>query len=101
MRISDWSSDVCSSDLLPDLMTRLHSPTKSSSLGIGGVLLASMIYGVWQNGWLSTHELLITLFVFLTAPITPNRPENQTPDLRSLMPTPLPVFGWKKKKTSL
>src|SRR3546814_11841471 len=57
---------------LPDLMTRLHSPTKSSSLGVGGVLLASMIYGVWQNGWLSTHELLITLFVFLTAPITAN-----------------------------
>src|SRR3546814_6717390 len=50
---------------LPDLMTRLHSTTKSSSLGIGGVLLASMIYGVWQNGWPSTPELLITLFVFL------------------------------------
>src|SRR3546814_17054455 len=45
---------------LPDLLTRLHSPTKSRSLGIGGVLLASMIYGGWQNGCLSFHELLIT-----------------------------------------
>lgn len=57
---------------LPDLMTRLHSPTKSSTLGIGGVLLASVVYGLWHHGSLSTHELLITLFIFLTAPITAN-----------------------------
>src|SRR3546814_4816920 len=48
---------------LPDLMTRLHSPTKSGTLGIGGVLLASVVYGLWHNGRLSTHELLITLFI--------------------------------------
>lgn len=57
---------------LPDLMTRLHSPTKSGTLGIGGVLLASVVYGLWHHGRLSTHELLITLFIFLTAPITAN-----------------------------
>jgi multicomponent K+:H+ antiporter subunit G len=57
---------------LPDLMTRLHSPTKSGTLGIGCVLLASMAYLAWRHGELSAHELLITLFIFLTAPITAN-----------------------------
>ncbi len=56
---------------LPDLMTRLHAPTKASTLGLGGVLLASMGYTLKQ-GSLSWHELLITLFIFLTAPITCN-----------------------------
>jgi len=56
---------------LPDLMTRLHAPTKASTLGVGGVLLASMGYAL-VNGGGSWHELLITLFLFLTAPITAN-----------------------------
>ena len=56
---------------LPDLMTRLHAPTKASTLGVGGVLLAAMAHALTQGG-LSWHELLITLFLFLTAPITCN-----------------------------
>jgi multicomponent K+:H+ antiporter subunit G len=55
----------------PDLMTRLHAPTKASTLGVGGALLASMGLALKQ-GSLSWHELLITLFLFLTAPITCN-----------------------------
>jgi multicomponent K+:H+ antiporter subunit G len=57
---------------LPDTMTRLHAPTKASSLGVGGVLLASMAYAWFFMDKLSWHELLITIFVFLTAPITAN-----------------------------
>lgn len=57
---------------LPDLMTRLHSPTKSGTLGLGGVLLASMGYMLWHHDELSLHELVVTLFIFLTAPITAN-----------------------------
>ena len=53
---------------LPDLMTRLHAPTKASTLGVGGALLASMGLALKQ-GSLSWHELLITLFLFLTAPV--------------------------------
>ena len=56
---------------LPDLMTRLHAPTKAATLGVGGVLLASMLYAAMQ-GRLSWQELLITLFLFLTAPLTAN-----------------------------
>lgn len=55
---------------LPDLMMRLHAPTKATTAGVGGVLLASMLYAFLRNGELSAHELLITLFLFLTAPVT-------------------------------
>ena len=57
---------------LPDLMTRLHAPTKATTIGVGGVLVASMLYFLLFEGKLSWHELLITLFLFLTAPITAN-----------------------------
>ncbi|MBK5946667.1 Na+/H+ antiporter subunit G [Rhodobacter veldkampii DSM 11550] len=51
-------------------MQRLHAPTKAAALGVGGVLIASMLYFLLVEGSFSFHELLITLFVFLTAPIT-------------------------------
>ncbi len=54
---------------LPDMMRRLHAPTKSTTLGIGAMLIASMAY-FFFNGDPSVHELLITLFLFLTAPVT-------------------------------
>jgi multicomponent K+:H+ antiporter subunit G len=55
---------------LPDPMTRLHGPTKATTLGVGGVLIASMLFFIFAKGQVSFHELLITLFLFLTAPIT-------------------------------
>lgn len=57
---------------LPDTMRRLHGPTKATTLGIGSLLIASMLYFGTQHGQLSIHELLITLFLFLTAPISAN-----------------------------
>lgn len=55
---------------LPELMSRLHAPTKATTVGVGGVLIASMVYFLAFKGSLSIHELLISLFLFLTAPIT-------------------------------
>lgn len=55
---------------LPDPMMRLHAPTKASTLGVGGALIASMLYFYFEVGQFSFHELMITLFLFLTAPIT-------------------------------
>lgn len=55
---------------LRDPIQRLHAPTKATTLGVGGVLIASMIYFYAKTGTLSVHELLITLFLFLTAPLT-------------------------------
>jgi multicomponent K+:H+ antiporter subunit G len=57
---------------LPDLMTRLHAPTKATTLGVGGALFASMLFFWFQEGIFTIHELLITIFLFLTAPITAN-----------------------------
>ena len=53
-------------------MSRLHAPTKATTLGVGGVLIASILHSLVVEGRLSLHELLITLFLLLTAPITAN-----------------------------
>lgn len=55
---------------LPDFFTRLHGPTKATTMGVGGILVASMIFFAGQDGNLSLHELLITLFLFITAPVS-------------------------------
>ncbi len=55
----------------PDFFMRLHAPTKATTLGVGGVLLASMVLG-WARGEPAVHELLITLFLFVTAPVSAN-----------------------------
>jgi len=55
---------------LPDFYTRLHGPTKATTLGVGGIVVASMIFFSSHNDGLSLHELLITLFLFLTAPVS-------------------------------
>lgn len=55
---------------LPQMMQRLHAPTKASTIGVGSALIASMAYFGLIEGKISWHELLITLFLFLTAPIT-------------------------------
>jgi len=54
---------------LPDFYTRLHGPTKATTLGLGGLLIASMIY-FSSRGDVSLHELLVTLFLFMTAPVS-------------------------------
>jgi multicomponent K+:H+ antiporter subunit G len=55
----------------PDFFMRLHAPTKATTLGVGGVLLASIVLG-WARGEPAVHELLITLFLFVTAPVSAN-----------------------------
>jgi multicomponent K+:H+ antiporter subunit G len=57
---------------LPDTFRRLHGPTKATTLGIGSLLIASMVFFLLVRGQLSFHELLITIFLFLTAPIVAN-----------------------------
>ena len=57
---------------LRDTMQRLHAPTKATTLGVGGVLIASILFVYLDQGRLSLHELLVTLFLFLTAPVSAN-----------------------------
>jgi multicomponent K+:H+ antiporter subunit G len=55
---------------LPDFFTRLHGPTKATTLGVGGVVVASLIFFSAGERTLSSHELLISLFLFISAPVS-------------------------------
>ena len=55
---------------LPDFFQRVHGPAKASTLGVGCILFASIVYH-WVNGsGVHPREILITVFLFLTAPIS-------------------------------
>jgi multicomponent K+:H+ antiporter subunit G len=54
---------------LGDFYKRLHGPSKATTLGVGCVLVGSALWFAF-NGQPSLHELLITLFLFLTAPVS-------------------------------
>ena len=55
---------------LPDFFCRLHGPAKTATLGVGGVLLASLLYFSARDPGISLHELLILLFLFITTPVS-------------------------------
>jgi multicomponent K+:H+ antiporter subunit G len=55
---------------LRDLYVRLHAPTKATTLGLGGILAGSIVYMYQTQGYISINELLITLFLVITAPVT-------------------------------
>ena len=54
----------------PDIFTRLHGPTKSTTVGVGGVILGTILYLVVHGEHGAIRELLITIFLFLTAPVS-------------------------------
>jgi multicomponent K+:H+ antiporter subunit G len=55
---------------LPDFFTRLHGPTKATTLGVGSIVIASLIQSSASSGGLSLRELAISLFLFITAPVS-------------------------------
>lgn len=55
---------------LKDFYMRLHGPTKASTLGVGCILVASLLYFSYLKGGISVQEALITLFLFVTAPVS-------------------------------
>lgn len=55
---------------LPDFYMRLHGPTKASTLGVGGMVVGSLIYFSTRGEGLSLHEFLIVIFLFITAPVS-------------------------------
>jgi len=49
---------------------RIHAPTIGSSFGAGGILIASiMFFSILQSKPI-LHEVLITVFVVITTPVT-------------------------------
>ncbi|MGE7369474.1 monovalent cation/H(+) antiporter subunit G [Neorhizobium sp. NPDC001467] len=55
---------------MPTFYERIHAPTLGTSWGIGGIMLASMIYFTLSSQRLVVHEILIGIFVTITTPVT-------------------------------
>ena len=55
---------------LSEFFRRLHAPTKASTLGVGCVLVCSVAYHIFLGVDPQPRELLITVFLFITAPIS-------------------------------
>lgn len=54
---------------LPDVYTRAHATTKSSTLGLLCILAGTFIHFLHEHQLVSVRLLLGILFVFLTAPV--------------------------------
>jgi len=55
---------------LPDFFTRLHGPTKATTLGVGAMVLASAVYFTATQPGFSLHEIAVMVFLFITAPVS-------------------------------
>jgi len=55
---------------LPDFFTRLHGPTKATTLGVGATVLASAVYFTATREGVSLHEIAVMVFLFITAPVS-------------------------------
>src|SRR3546814_4605173 len=114
MRISDWSSDVCSSDLdVPYLDVLSESVNNPLRLAIGWAMIdpgslppVSIIIAYWFGGAflmgtkrLSEYrEIVVSHGAALLAPYRQSfRSEEHTSELQSLMRIPYAVFSLKKK----
>lgn len=55
---------------MPDVLTRLHGPTKATTLGVGALIVAAIVEAGAMRGVWSLRELTISIFLFLTAPVS-------------------------------
>lgn len=55
---------------LPDFYSRMHPPTMATTFATGCVLIASMLVSSALLQRPVIHELLITVFIVMTAPVT-------------------------------
>ena len=55
---------------MPDFFMRLHGPTKATTLGMASLLTGAMIFFSTTEAGLSVKEILISLFLLITAPIS-------------------------------
>src|SRR3546814_3749696 len=122
MRISDWSSDVCSSDLYPntdwyEILTRDWAPQQQHNLSVRGGSDRIKYYGM--VGFLDQRTMWVesggaykryNLQSNIDAKISDNlnlrfdisgRSEEHTSELQSLMRISYAVFCLKKKKIKL
>src|SRR3546814_4595470 len=113
MRISDWSSDVCSSDLAPnhrtpwraDVPGALVTATLWALLSLGFRAYLALAPGANQVFGSLGGALIVLLWIYLLAlgllvggEVNAIRSEEHTSELQSLMRNSYAVFCLKKKK---
>jgi multicomponent K+:H+ antiporter subunit G len=55
---------------LPDFFSRIHGPSMGNTIGTGSVLVASMLVSSALASRPILRELLITLFIVMSSPVT-------------------------------
>lgn len=55
---------------LREPMQRLHAPTKATTIGVGTALIASALNTVMVTGQTSWQEIMVSVFLFITAPLS-------------------------------
>src|SRR3546814_6776767 len=100
MRISDWSSDVCSSDLLQAAEATLMGWVWLIVIGAAAAGALALL-GVGRGLWSLVGAALMlgaTGYALQGRPDEPGRSEEHTSELQSLMRISYAVFCLKKKK---
>ncbi|MDB5748686.1 MAG: cation:proton antiporter [Massilia sp.] len=54
---------------LPSFYQRIHGPAITITLGAGCILIASMVYFTAAQARLVIHEVIISVFLLMTAPV--------------------------------
>src|SRR3546814_10873122 len=112
MRISDWSSDVCSSDLVhshrdrrgavrgvvPGVLQGLSPHPTSPGAPVSGLLQRAIALMVIATKGVPPMRILAGLMTIL---LTSLRSEEHTSELQSLMRISYAVFSLKKKNTKV
>tara|TARA_R100000353_G_scaffold46677_1_gene37290 strand:+ start:1067 stop:1399 length:333 start_codon:yes stop_codon:yes gene_type:complete len=55
---------------LSDFYQRLHGPTKATTLGVGGIIVGSLLFFSWRQQTVHLQEILVVVFLFITAPVS-------------------------------
>src|SRR3546814_2047872 len=107
MRISDWSSDVCSSDLLDLLLVDEFQDTSPIQLALFMKLTALAAETFWVGdikqsiyGFRGSDSQLMESVISALPKLGGTRSEEHTSELQSLMRISYAVFCLKKKKTT-
>src|SRR3546814_3210757 len=113
MRISDWSSDVCSSDLdyrgcctdpasgkdfMPAMNVVLRGSVSWSAAGFAKAGIVSVHQGHQSEIELTDDDRATGIWAMSDRLFMPARSEEHTSELQSLMRNTYDVFGLKKKK---
>src|SRR3546814_9273222 len=99
MRISDWSSDVCSSDLVGNVLRHENEVGDDDRFGLlvaGTDQIGEQGFAVGIHAASNSIMTLADCGVAATPNASTTRSEEHTSELQSLMSTSYAIFCWKK-----